>query len=261
MVTIKKKQFAITITEHWFDYKPAMSDLFLPVAYRSLRASDKTFRFGKKKLTKSAVLFLDKTVEQIHADFFTSVKRDIKKATAEGVTCVMNNDAATFIKFYNEFAKSKGVAPLYRERTNEFNKKEWKCSYAILNGEILAAHSYFEDRETGIVRSMQSGSLRFDEQINPRQIAQANKLLHYFDIQYFKEQGLREYDFGGWDGIPGLLEFKQSFGANPIDTFNYFTYLYLLKEELQQLPAAFRKSIPHLPLKKMEKPKPANLVS
>ena len=123
----------------------------------------------------------------------------------------------------------------------EFNIPEWKCSFAVLNGEILAAHSYLEDKETGIVRLMESGSLRLNNQYPSKLIAYANKLLHYYDIKYFTEQSLKFYDFGGWDDLPGLLAFKQSFGAYPINIFSYYTYLYAIKEKIRELAVALKK--------------------
>ena len=51
------------------------------------------------------------------------------------------------------------------------------------------------------------------------EIASANKLLHYYDINYFNQRGLKFYDFGGWDDIESLLFFNTSFAAKPIKVF------------------------------------------
>ena len=238
MITIKKKQFIFSLTENWFGYKFKWSDLFLPVCYRGLRNSGQQFYFGVKKYTKTIILPLDKTIEEIHAGFSTTLKYEIKKAESEKVQCYFNNDRKGFITFYNDFAKSKNLDTLDTNRSDEYGGDIWKASYAVLNGQILAAHSYLEDKESGIVRLMESGSMRLNDQYDPKQIGQANKLLHYHDIKYYKQQGLSYYDFGGWDDLPGLLKFKQAFGANPIDIFNYFTYAYELKEKLKKIKGA-----------------------
>ena len=241
MITIKKKQLLFTLTEKWFGYKFKWSDLFLPVCYRGLRESDQQYYFGVKKYTKTVVLSLDEPVETIFDNFSTSNKREIKKAEADGVQCFFSDDMKTFVEFYNEFAKNKELELLDPKRINEYAVKEWKCSHAVINGQILVVHSYLEDQESGIVRSMQSGSLRLDNNYNPRRIAQANKLLHYHDILYFKERGLKFYDFGGWNDLPGLLEFKQSFGGKPINIFNFFTYAYEIKEKVKESILSIRK--------------------
>ncbi len=74
-----------------------------------------------------------------------------------------------------------------------------------MNLQILAARSYLLDNKSGIVRLI---SLRLNDQYDTSKIAQANKLLHHYDIKYFKERGLLKYDFGGWVNVPGLLKFK-----------------------------------------------------
>jgi lipid II:glycine glycyltransferase (peptidoglycan interpeptide bridge formation enzyme) len=243
MITIKKKQFLFTLTENWFEYKFKWSDLFLPVSYRGLRPSDQKFHFGIKKYTKTVVLPLENSIEEIHSKFSSSHKRYIKKAGSEGVTCNVNSDRKKFILFYNDFAKSKGLNILDIDRSDEYGGDIWKASYAVLDGQILAVHSYLEDQESGIVRLMESGSLRLNNNYDPGKIAQANKLLHDFDIKYFKERGLKYYDFGGWDDIQSLLEFKEAFGAYPISIFNYFTYTFVFKEKLKEIAAALKKTI------------------
>jgi len=103
----------------------------------------------------------------------------------------------------------------------------------------LVVHSYIEDKETGLVRLMKSASMRLDERYDAGQIARANKLLHYFTIKHFKEEGLQEYDFVGWANQQGLLEFKQSFGAAPLNVFNYYSLPYYLKKKLNSTPTFF----------------------
>lgn len=242
MVTIKKKKSIFSLTENWFEYKFKFSDLFLPVCYRGLRDdSSRQLYFGIKKHTKTVVLPLDKSMEDIHANFSKTLKAHIKKATAQGIHCYINNDIKAFQEFYNPFAKIKNLFIMDSSRSHEFAIDEWKSSYAVVNEQILAAHSYLEDKESGIVRLMESGSMRLNDQYDPMQISHANKLLHYHDIQYFKERGLSYYDFGGWDDLPGLLQFKESFGAYPINVFNYYTYTYSLKEKLKEIRKLLKK--------------------
>ena len=244
MVTIKKKQFFFTLTENWFEYKFNWTDLIQPVCYRGLREASHTKFIGIKKTTNTVVLPLNEPIEIIYANFRSSLKRDIKKSVAEEVNCFFSNDRKEFIDFYNVFAKEKKLQPLDKRRTSEYEGEFWKCSYAVLNGEILVAHSYIEDIQSGIVRLMESGSMRLNSNFNPSKIADANKLLHYFDIKYFKERGLKFYDFGGWDNLPGLLFFKQSFGAYPIDVFNIFSYTYAIKEKFKELAMGLKKVTP-----------------
>ena len=235
MVIIKKKQFFFTITEIWYGYKFRWGDLWLPVCYRGIWDMKQPFYFGVKKPTTTVILPLDKPVEDIYNNFFSDTRRAIRNAEAKGVQCYFHNDIKGFIEFYNDFAERKSLATLDVKRMYEFTGEAWSYSYATLNGEVLVATSNIEDKDTGIVRGMQAGSVRLNENFVPKEIANATKLLYYHNIRHFNKKGLKFYDFGGWNDIPGLLAFKQSFGAYPINCLNYFSYTYYLKEKLQEL--------------------------
>ncbi len=232
MVKITKRSALVNQYQHWFEYRFNWSSVILPCSYYGIRKeSIKGFYFGIRTHTQTVVLCLLPSVENLYAAFSTSHKRYIKKAEASGVYCYTNHDRAGFIKFYNDFAKSKGLYTLDLKNLQQFEEDKWLYSYAVSGNQIVAAHSYMQDKKLGIVRLMESGSLRLDENFDPGKVAQANKLLHYFDIKYFKEKGFSEYDFGGWDNIPGLLEFKQSFGAMPIPIYNYLSFSYFFRKE------------------------------
>lgn len=136
------------------------------------------------------MLSLTEPIDVIFANFSTSHRRYIKKAVADGIKCYNNNDRMGFIEFYNDFTKRKNLYTLNLANLEEFSNKEWKYSYAEMNGQILAAHSYLLDNKSGIVRLMESGSLRLNDQYDTSKIAQANKLPHHYDIKFFKERGL-----------------------------------------------------------------------
>lgn len=241
MVTLKKKRFVFTLTENYFGYKFKWSDLFLPASYNGLRKVVLGQPFlGVKIYTQTMVLFLNKPIEELFANFSSSHKRYIKKAEAEGVKCYHNKDRKAFVEFYNEFAKRKKLHTLDSKRLDECGGDEWIYFYAVKDDQLLVAHSYLQDEETGIVRLMQSGSLRLDENSDPGQIARANKLLHYYSIRHFKDSGHKEYDYGYSQSLPGLIEFKQSFGAKPIDEFNYFSYMYMLNKNHKKLLASLK---------------------
>jgi hypothetical protein len=235
MVTIKKRRQFFSLTEYWFDYRIRLADVFLPVCYRGIWDTKRSFYLGVKKHTSTVVLPLDKPEEAIYDAFSPDIKRNIKKAEVAGVQCYSHNDIKGFIEFYNQFAGSKNLQPLDIKRMNEFSGEEWGFSYAVLDGDILAAFSNIEDQEKKIVRGIQGASLQKSDKYTQRQIGAANKLLYYYNIKHYRQRGMRWYDFGGWNNIPSLLEFKQSFGAYPIHVVNYLSYTYYLKEKIQNL--------------------------
>ena len=242
MVTIKKKQFFITLRENWFGYSFTLLDLLLPACYRGIREIKKPFYFGFKKPTITLVLSLDKSIEEIYNDFSDTHKKHIKRGEKAGMECYFHNDIKGFIEFFNDFAESKNLPTFDVNRLDEFSGKEWTFSYAVLNGKILSCLSHIEDKETGNVRAMQGASVRLTDGFDPKQSAHATKLLYYYNIKHFKEKGYRYYDFGGWNNLPGLLDFKESFGAKQVPVVNYFTWTYQLKEWIQELLRSLKKS-------------------
>lgn len=235
MVAIKKKHSFFTITEIWYGYKFRWSDLLFPVCYRGIWDLKQSFYFGVKKSAETVILPLDQPVEEIYNNFFSDTKRAIKNAETKGVQCYFHNDIKGFLTFYNDFAEQKKLPALDINRIAEFSGEAWSYSYAVLDGQVLVATSNIEDKVTGIVRGMQAGSVRLNEKFIPKEIANATKLLYYYNIQHFRKKGFKFYDFGGWNNIPGLLAFKQSFGAYTINCVNYFSFTYYLKEKIQDV--------------------------
>jgi lipid II:glycine glycyltransferase (peptidoglycan interpeptide bridge formation enzyme) len=99
--------------------------------------------------------------------------------------------------------------------------------YASKNNEIETMHAYVISDNTA--RLHQSSSL-FRTSDNPEyrnMIARANRLLHWDDILYFKNLGLKWYDLGGWYGGNTNKEqlainiFKESFGGSQKEEYSY----------------------------------------
>jgi hypothetical protein len=235
MIRLRKKILFFTFSDFLFDYKFRLKDIFLPVCYRYVGNPKTRFRFGIKKKIQTIILPLDKSPDEMFRGFNDNVKRGIKKAEAAGVQCVFHKDVKSFISFYNEFAKSRGVHGFDESDIPFLTDEPWTFCNAVLDGEVLVSHSYVLDKEKGIVRLMYGGSVRLDGKHVPREIGNATKLLYFNNIKHFSEQGFKHFDFGGWDGIEGLLALKLSFGARVTDTTNFFSYSYFLKDQLKSL--------------------------
>ncbi len=235
MLELHKKTSFIPFTETWFDYKFKWSDLVLPNCYKSVTNENRRFYVGIKKQATSAVLSLDKPADELFNNFAPGIQRGIKKAEAAGVQCFFSTDIKAFIEFHNVFAGHKNIEKISMIKINEFRPGCWKFSYAVLNGQVLAAHSYLEDVEAGIVRGMYAASVRLNEQHPEKATRYAGMLLYYFNIRHYTEKGFRFFDFGGWSNSQGLLEYKMSFGAKPIYIFNVFSYPYFIKDKLAKM--------------------------
>ena len=116
-----------------------------------------------------------------------------------------------------------------------------KLSFAVNNGVLLAAHSYILDKEIGIVRHLHSATKRLDENYDRNLIGRANKYLTVTDIFYFKENGFKTFDFGGFakdtenESLKGINNFKLQFGGDLVDCINYYSINYWLLKKIAKL--------------------------
>ncbi|MNI71773.1 hypothetical protein D3C73_1276650 [compost metagenome] len=97
----------------------------------------------------------------------------------------------------------------------------------------IVMHSYVIDKHSKRARLLHSSSLfRNEDGTNIRAIiGRANRLLHFADIQYFKEMGFVTYDLGGYatdiqdQALANINQFKSSFGGQLKKENDYIPYL------------------------------------
>lgn len=232
MVWYARKFYGLTVHDNWFSVRAGLLNRIFIHSYNHVR-EEKWQPLLIREANYTVELDLTKSKEKILEDFSRTVKAQVRKSEEDGVICYFDNDIPKFVKFFNEFAQGKGLSPETNERIASFGNA-LRISYAVLDGQILAAHTYVFDPEQKIVRQMHSASKRFDENFDRNKIGRANKYLHYRDMLSFKEQGIEVYDFGGYtpvnstEVIQSLLQFKLDFGGVKKVSSNYFTLPYYI---------------------------------
>jgi lipid II:glycine glycyltransferase (peptidoglycan interpeptide bridge formation enzyme) len=135
-----------------------------------------------------------------------------------------------YIDFFNAFADSKNRSHIDFSDLEQFYNNETLCvrfahsvRSAPAGDEPLTMHAYVISDNTA--RLHQSSSLfRASEDGEYKNlVGRTNRLLHWEDMLYFKKEGVRWYDFGGWYGGAAtsqsyreqllIDQFKESFGA------------------------------------------------
>ncbi|WP_290799256.1 hypothetical protein [Flavihumibacter sp. UBA7668] len=236
MVWYSRKFYVFNVHDNWFSVRPGFINKLSIHSFNHVREE-----FNSPLLIKepnyTVELDLTKSKEKILEDFSRTVKAQVRKSEEDGVICYFDTDISKFVQFFNEFAVSKVLSPETNERIASFGEA-LRISYAELDGQILAAHTYVFDPEQKIVRQMHSASKRFDENFDRNKIGRANKYLHYRDMLAFKDEGIEAYDFGGYtpvnskEVIESLLQFKLDFGGVKKVSANYFTLPYYLLRTL-----------------------------
>ncbi|MDR2410757.1 MAG: hypothetical protein LBE13_21965 [Bacteroidales bacterium] len=177
-------------------------------------------------------LFIDlaKETEDLFSGFEKNTKYEINRACNKDEILVETLDAVeekiAFYDFYNRFALTKKREPI---GTNEIDllivNNMFTIRAASFKGERLIYHSYVTTNNRA--RLAQSASLfRVSDNAAFKALTgRANRLLHWDDILYFKDQGYGIYDMGGVvldesnkEG-QAITRFKRCFGGTLVKEY------------------------------------------
>ncbi|MBL0358095.1 MAG: hypothetical protein IPP72_15055 [Chitinophagaceae bacterium] len=241
MIRYYKKFYFLKVYENWFQYKYRLVDVLGLNVYWNVKKQDRANLPCIKNISHTIELDLGQDEETIIGNFSKQIRQQARVAETEGISCSFNNgETDKFVDFFNDFARKKNTSLVSRRRIEEFGDNI-TLSFALFNGEVLAAHSYLTDKETGIVRHHHAATRRLDEQIDRNLIGRANKYLTSKNIIYFKQQGYKVFDFGGYakdttdESLKGINNYKLLFGGKVVESVNYFTYGYWLLKKLSGL--------------------------
>lgn len=236
MINFVKKFSGIGVSEIWFADKLSFTNSFRLAAYLHVqKATGKLFAVANSSYT------VENNLNISEADIFNGLSKtvqvEVKQAEKYGVECFFTDNIDLFVAFYNDFAASRKIDATSKRRMEEM-QPYLKLSVAMYNGVWLAAHSYLTDKQGGIVRLMHAASQRLMPGIDKQLTGRANKLLHYYDMLQFKQNGFTVYDFGGYAkdttdlGLQGINKFKLSFGGKVVECKNYSSYPYYILKKI-----------------------------
>lgn len=169
---------------------------------------------------ESAETDLTLPLEEIFSNMKSNTRNEIKRAQKEGCTFSATSDYSDFIPFYNSFCKSKGLVDrVDSERLSKYNgDNELLITKVTCNEKVLAMHANIINKNQGLSFLLFSCSQRLDSDVDKRLIGWANRFLHYKDLEYLKNIGIKKYDWSGVCTDPNderfsISQFKLSFGG------------------------------------------------
>jgi hypothetical protein len=148
-----------------------------------------------------------------------SSRYEIRKAEKLGshIKIVRNGpQAKDFVPLFNSFALQKREVSPISDRIIRRYGRNIDIFMAYMDGEALCGHALLCDREIGRARLLLSGSKRLDDPKMGRLCGGVNRLLHWEEMRFYKNDGFRVYDMGGVihsDLANGITRFKMSFGG------------------------------------------------
>lgn len=210
-------------------------------AYMTFSAARKVLE-GKNVFLEryqTCIIDLGKSEDELYKGIHPTYRYDIRNAEKQGIEvefCISPESEACdkLALDYNVFAKKKKLGNLSCRWLRTIAKSgNLAYSRALYEDTIVATHLYLFDKKTvSLVSSFHNTD--FD---NDKIRSEANKLLHFKDVLYFKRMGLKYYDFGGLNRkkLPGVSKFKTSFGGEIIENFRYIQTSQLLYRLIQIL--------------------------
>jgi len=237
MITLKTSK---TI-QKWFANKPNIGDMLSFISYNQVNSIESYFGFIRQDFY-TYHLNLTKNIDDIFNNIKKNTKYEINRAKREGVKFAIHNDIEYFINYYNKFANLKGLSSLRLEDFKSMTNNLIITKALSEDENIYIMHSYLCDEESGIVRLLHSASFyETDDNKISKRVGMANRMLHFDDVVYFKEQGYKIYDFGGYANnttdkhLQNINDFKAAFGGNTINQSHYYSILLYIALKLKNM--------------------------
>jgi FemAB family len=179
-------------------------------------------------LARTSCVNLDNSSDSLWQAMDATCRRQIRRAEklAERVKIERNgaNGAQDFLPLLNALAVAKrDVATISAQQLAMLGSNR-DIFMLYLDGKPQGGHLFLQDSEAGRARMLHSANRRLQAPEQARLLADLNRLLHWHEIQFYRDQGIKLYDFGGISNDPhdGVARFKLSFGGDTREEYIYF---------------------------------------
>lgn len=224
--------------ERFYARKVSFGDIIIPTTYQHFEGKWIPL-FYRKVVRNTNVIELTQDMDVILANMKSNTRNEVRRAEREGCQCEFTDDAKDFVPFYNEFANEKGLDDTLTLRgITQYGRV---CiGIAKHEGVVLSMHATALDLDAKKAMLLYSCSPRLEEGIDKKMIGWGNRLLHYKEFEYFKQVGMKEYDWNGVCLDPEQPEkyniglFKQAFGGVNKDNIWLYSPLYILLKRVEK---------------------------
>lgn len=235
LLYITKKRFIFKGVEAWFSDSPFDINDVDFAFFRSCNNETCMDGFIREEFT-THIINLEQENALIWKNFSkSSCKYAINRALRDGVKIRINRDYDQFININHSFRKRKSLINQYISK--DYLIKNGTLLLAYYDNELLAGQFYISDQKN--FRWLIGASKRLES--DPKTatiIGNANRLLVWEAIKLAKNNGIKEFDLGGYySGISANPElerinrFKRSFGGTLGKKYNY-TKIYSKKYKI-----------------------------
>jgi lipid II:glycine glycyltransferase (peptidoglycan interpeptide bridge formation enzyme) len=199
------------------------------VTYHTYKKWDEMNEFETQQ-SFTTIIDLRQDIDVIWNKIKRMHKRHILRAEKNGITVTVSDNYERFHLEYKKFLNQKNYGDIsgLSILSPQFMKKYGILILAEKQGEFLGGNLYFHDQDSAILIKIAYQKLGNSIDKN-KCIYDANCFIHWEAIQYFKNQGFINYDFGGLKGselsinhqMDGLDFFRRSFGGDMVSEYEY----------------------------------------
>jgi hypothetical protein len=223
MIEFVRRMGPYAIGEIWFS-----DDVYDMEDVDAVQFKNSTFSGDRKGFHKEAsttlVLDLTKSIDEIWNGMNENCHHQIKSAQKDNIKVRFNERLDEFYQMNEDFRKQRGLPPAFIS-PEDVGKNYFLTTYE-LNGTLMGGVLSIKDDHR--IRLLVSCSNKDMGSTIPRsKYGRGNRLANWELIKYAKQEGLVEYDQGGFatgqlgEELKGINEFKLSIGGTICDKFSY----------------------------------------
>jgi lipid II:glycine glycyltransferase (peptidoglycan interpeptide bridge formation enzyme) len=220
-----------TIKSIWFSDYPF--DIYRCSCVRFYACKNKVDFPGFTRIDNTTlVIDLTQELDILFMNMSRNTRRVIKKPMLEELTLEKDEHQEEFIQMAKDFRKKLHLEPLYL--TKEFLNSDTCLYVATYRREVISGNLFLIDKNEAYWYCSVSKRLSCSRE-KANIIANANKLIMWEAIKYFKDKGMKELDLGGYHvGSDDYLSnesystFKARFGGEIVTKYLYIkNYSYI----------------------------------
>jgi hypothetical protein len=234
MITITRSKSGVTYRQHWFARSPRQG--WGLTTLRQYLGTAPGFPFFKQ--TQHTLLIdLNQDDETLQSGMSKNMRAQLRKAENDGFVWEPSTDLEEFRQLFNAFAADKKLKAL-STGVLEAEREFLFVAKVLFEGRPLVAHAYLVDREESRARFLYGATVRLAEGVDANLVGRSNRWAHWREIQEFRTQGLKTFDFGGYAldtkdaQKQGINQFKESFGGRVVEESTYDSFWFALAKSV-----------------------------
>jgi lipid II:glycine glycyltransferase (peptidoglycan interpeptide bridge formation enzyme) len=234
--TTRKAGPVFKVKEIWFADEPEDIKGYAAVTFLACKHAAEINGFAQSDfstlvidLTESLTTIWDRMDKK-------SCRYEIKRAERDGVRTQQSTDYQAFREIYRALGRTKKINA---SLDLDYLAKYTTLYMAYIQNKPVAGQVYVQDSDN--IRWLYGASRRFDANVL---VGCANRLLIWNTIKLAKEQGIKEFDFGGYcldskrPELIGVNFFKQSFGGKLVTHYHFtkeYSWLYKQAKKIKEI--------------------------